>query len=239
MPETTTTRPVRDHRTQEERAIAERFPGDIANHHLTVLRDDGLYRHLRCAQLGNSFYWFEIVTWPGSLAFRGDMDCAPVFSRVPDMFQFFRGKGYGTINPGYWSEKLPDCGRSVKVHSKQVVRDRLDETLADYEQCFPALAASRERVVPLPGDAGRAPVLSPLMAPDEVRQLIADHEADDRLRFADGARELLADLERADIVSDTWEWDLTDWDWPFLWACHAIVWVIDQYDKARAEGSDA
>jgi hypothetical protein len=32
----------------------------------------------------------------------------------------------------------------------------------------------------------------------------------------------------------TLEWDLRDWDFWFLWCCHAIQWGIRQYDQARA-----
>lgn len=235
----TETASIRDHRTHEERAMAERFPADIAKHKLTVLREDGLYRHLRCAAPGSSFYWFEVVTWPGTLAIRGDFGEAYVFSRLDDMFAFFRsGRGEPRINPHYWSEKLPDCGRSVKVHSERVVRDRIDEALSEYEtEEYPELLAAYERE--------HAALLEPLSArglprpvaptePATLRELYADYETDDRLRFADGARQLLAEMEEAGVVSDTWEWDLTDWDWPFLWACHAIVWAIGQYDRAKA-----
>lgn len=33
--------------------------------------------------------------------------------------------------------------------------------------------------------------------------------------------------------ADSWEWDLRDWDWWFLWACHAIQWGVAQYEAAR------
>jgi hypothetical protein len=231
MPEPETTTIVRDYRTDEERRIAEQFPGDVAGHKLTVRHDDGLYRHLRCSNPGNSFYWFEIVTWPGSLAIRGDMGGGWIFSRIEDMFEFFRShRSHGSrINPGYWAEKLPDSGRSVRVHSEQVLRVRLDEALAEYERdVYPELEAAHRRAV---ADAGHAPVPRAPMTPDAVGELVADYAEDDRLRFEEGARELLAELERADVVGETWEWNLSDWDWPFLWACHAIVWAISEYDR--------
>lgn len=82
--------------------IAQRFEGDTSEHALTVIRDDGLYRHLRCQKPGTYIYGFDIVTWPGYLAYVGDMGDF-VFTRVRDMFEFFRGD---RINPDYWSEKL-------------------------------------------------------------------------------------------------------------------------------------
>ena len=34
--------------------------------------------------------------------------------------------------------------------------------------------------------------------------------------------------------TDVWEWEFKDYHWWFLWACHAIVWGIAQYDAAKA-----
>lgn len=59
--------------TSQMTEAAERFTKDVAGHVMTVLHDDGLYRHLRFVQPDRSGYWFEIVTWPGSLAVRGEM----------------------------------------------------------------------------------------------------------------------------------------------------------------------
>src|SRR5580692_6155935 len=92
--------------------VAECFQRDTANHEMTVLHDDGLYRHLRFMQVitdeltgkqsRSSFYWFDLVTWPGNLVINGDMETF-AFARSDDMFGFFRGD---RINPGYWAEKV-------------------------------------------------------------------------------------------------------------------------------------
>ena len=67
---------------------------NTANHTLDVLHDDGLYRHLRMST-DDSFIWsWEIITWPGRLAIRGDIGRELVFTRVPDMFDFFRDPNY-------------------------------------------------------------------------------------------------------------------------------------------------
>lgn len=77
---------------------------DTAHHRLEILRDDGVYRHLRMQQPGTSFYYYDIITWPGYLTVTGDMGTW-TFSRTRDMFRFF-GAWDGQINTGYWSEKL-------------------------------------------------------------------------------------------------------------------------------------
>lgn len=82
--------------------VFKQFQKDVKNHSLTVLRDEGVYRHLRFSD-GTSVYRFDIITWPGSLCISGDMGCQ-VFERVYDMFEFFDSKDL-KINPYYWSEK--------------------------------------------------------------------------------------------------------------------------------------
>ena len=84
----------------------EHFESATAEHTVTILRDDGLYRHLRCQKPGTWIYGFDIVTWPGYLAFVGDVGDF-VFSRTRDMFEFFRGQ---SPNPDYWGEKLRGPG---------------------------------------------------------------------------------------------------------------------------------
>lgn len=196
--------------------IAERFKRDTANHVMTVLHDDGLYRHLRFANPDSSFYWFEIVTWPNVLTIRGDVGTV-TFSRGADMFTFFRGRA---VNPSYWAEKTPDHGRSLREYSEDLLKAELSAALTDYEEDYPDLAASGPRP----------------KTPEEIRELIANYEADGSLAYEDGARELLAELEQAGVVSDTWEWDLSEWKWTFLWCCHAIVHAIAQYDAYKAAG---
>lgn len=72
----------------------ERFLQDVADHKMTVVMDNGVYRHLRFANSDSKLafnQWFDIVTWPGFLAYSGDMGCF-VFSRLKDMFEFFRAR---------------------------------------------------------------------------------------------------------------------------------------------------
>ncbi|WNP36206.1 hypothetical protein RN333_08395 [Enterobacter kobei] len=89
-----------------------RFLLDAAHHRLDVIRDDGVYRHLRMKDPGTSCYYYDIITWPGYLTVTGDMGTW-TFSRTHDMFRFFGG-WTGEINTGYWSEKLEaGAGRSA------------------------------------------------------------------------------------------------------------------------------
>lgn len=79
----------------------EIYQKDTKDHVLTIEQDAGVHRCILFKNPESSFYAFRIVTWPGHLAVSGDMGDF-VFSRVSDMFTFFRGD---TINPGYWAAK--------------------------------------------------------------------------------------------------------------------------------------
>lgn len=93
------------------------FEKDTAKHTMTVLRDDGLYRHLRFKSPASAIYHFDLVSWPGHLAITGDAGDF-LFARTADMFSFFEVAPQ--INPDYWSEKLvaPAGRRGVREFSR-------------------------------------------------------------------------------------------------------------------------
>ncbi|AIV37720.1 hypothetical protein NI25_32885 [Streptomyces sp. CCM_MD2014] len=67
------------------REARKRFAADREDATMTVLKDDGVYRHLRLHFPKASWGWCEIVTWPEMLILRGPYWS---FSRVEDMFDF-------------------------------------------------------------------------------------------------------------------------------------------------------
>ena len=77
------------------------FDKDIAEHKLTVIKEDGVYRHIRCQKPGTWICGFDVITWPGYLAYAGDMG-EFMFKRLNDMFNFFRGD---RIDLRYCAEK--------------------------------------------------------------------------------------------------------------------------------------
>lgn len=187
--------------------IAARFAHDTADHKMTVLHEDGLYRHLRFRKAQHNSYWFDLITWPGVLHFRGDVGGdSYTFTRLTDMFEFFRGKD--GINPHYWGEKLDGGRNSVKEYSEDAFRQVVCE-----------LFVSAVRYEDAPRGLGKA-----------VRAEILDRDLHDETE----ARTLLEQFEFKNFqFHETWEFSFTDWDWSFLWACHAIVWGIAQYDAAK------
>ncbi|MEZ0090061.1 hypothetical protein [Streptacidiphilus sp. EB129] len=189
--------------------IAARFASDTAKHELTVLHDEGLYRHLRFKQPDRgAFFWFDLITWPGCLTIRGDFGEGYTFARLTDMFEFFRGKG--GINAHYWSEKLDSGRSSAKEYSEALFRQLVTEHVVE------AIRYGRA-----PRGIGRAVQKDILGSFDLCDEAVA-RQALDEFEFK-GFR-----------FHDTWEWDFRDYRWQFLWACHAIVDGIRRYDAAKA-----
>ena len=192
--------------------IAQRFLADAAEHEMTVMHDDGIYRHLRFKAPGTGIYRFDIVTWPGYLSITGDV-AAFTFTRLEDMFEFFAA-GID-INPGYWAEKLVAVDAraykpGARVYSPSMFRrhvaDLVREHITDED---------------LTRDAAR-----------DLWQAVST-ELFDVSEYEETARPALNAFEHAGFTfSDTWEWDLRDWTWSYLWSCCAIRWGITQYQSA-------
>lgn len=182
----------------------KRFLADVGEHKLTVLHDEGLYRHLRFQKPGTGFYWFDLITWPGNLAFKGDMG-GFMFARITDMFEFFR---HPTINPDYWAEKLPDGRDSVRTYNIDLFKQQVKEHVAE-------AILNRET----PKGISKA-VLRELFEWGDIT-------------WEGGARSELEQFEHEGWrFGETWEWDFRDYTWQYLWACHAIRWGIARYDEA-------
>lgn len=193
--------------------IAERFARETADHTMTVLHDDGLYRHLAFRNPKRAWnYWFDLITAPGVLIFQGDGD-SYTFRRLDDMFEFFRGSTWnGAPNLGYWAEKLtiPGGQTGVMQYDQDLLAAHVKQSVTDYYdgQDIP------DGLV----DAVQDQVLDELVG-DET----TDHGTVDAFSFRVTSDERFR-------FTDTWEWTCRDYDWWFLWACQAIVWGIAQYD---------
>jgi hypothetical protein len=191
-----------------------RFADDTSAHRMTVLLDQGLYRHLRFADPSSNFSWFEIITVPGLLTINGDMGTF-TFAREKDMFPLFR-RADGGINAHYWGEKIiasvqPAKAYSAKVFAETVRQDaetQLDDAEIEGEARTAALAELQDDV---------------LAVADE-----GEHEA---CRALSGFSHELLDF------TDAWEHDFTEYSFRYLWNLHAIVHGIGEYtaQKVSAE----
>lgn len=192
--------------------------GYVEKHELKILHEDGLYRHLRFQTPGTSIGYFDIITWPGSLAISGDIGEGFIFKREEDMIPWFGpNKTPGHINPGYWSEKLTRGTREVReVFSDEKFKAYLDEQIEAF-----AKHSGYEL------DAVR----------DDV---IAEYESD-YTGTTERAYEFMQGLtyEGSAIAEDPSN-DIESWleyDHHFLLACHAILWGIKKYMKEKSVGA--
>lgn len=191
-----------------------------------VLRDDGLYRHLRFKRPTTSCCYFDLITWPGVLCFTGDMGTF-VFSRLPDMFEFFRTDrvegGELRINPGYWSEKLlsVDGGRNG-ASAMEFSVEKFTSVLTEYVNDWLA-----DRAVPdEDAEALRQAVK------EEVIDLIESEDESYSYRLGDEFRH---DVNGAEFhFQDLWDHNFRRFTHRFLWCCYALSWGIQQYDAAAS-----
>jgi len=204
----------------EPRRIQERFTEDTAAHELTIIREEGLYRHLRLQRPGTGACSFDIITWPGYLAFVGDMGDY-VFSRTDDMFGFFGADG---INPDYWREKVQAaCDDGVSEFSEDVYRERVeewrDEVIAGFADEYETTDED---------NAGKR---------DEFTSAVEDELLDMSDSISEeSAHARLNDFRFGDRIEcgDSWEWDLRRFTRRYIWALYAITWAIGEYRKAIA-----
>lgn len=184
--------------------VAERFLRDVANHQIEIIKDDGLYRHIRLAQPGTGVMRFDLITWPGHLCYTGDMGTF-VFSRTSDMFGFFRGS---RPNLSYWAEKVLalDKHGGISQYSADAFRAQIKEW---FEGCTYDWDENKKKAVWL-----------------EVEERVLS-AADDGEH---AAREAAAQLP---VFVDFWEADCTKYNFRYEWCCHAIPWAIAQYDKIK------
>lgn len=197
----------------------ERFAADIKTHEMTILRDDGVYRHLRFKRPDSSTYYFDLITWPGHLAMTGDMG-ANLFSRTNDMFEFFRTDrmhGSCDINPGYWAEKIQTDDRDahkewVVEKFNSIITNLLNEYLADCDLDEDDQKELREKVS------------DELFDPDD------EHQAVERLREW---RDDNFDIDLCDFPNDK------QFTYHYIWRCRAIAWAIKVYDTHKDEQAAA
>lgn len=189
-----------------------RFNNDVAEHEMTVLHDDGLYRHLQFRKPGTSMYWFDLHTAPGILTVRGDMGTY-VFARTEDMFDFFSHDVY--VNAGYWGEKL----QSISTRGyRELDEDKFTRfVLEDFWE--------------------RRTEYEPEVAREIWETLRSDVLGDYVDRSTEAAawgllHEFRAGTADAFRYDDPWGNDFTEYTYPYLWCCHAILAGIRDYREA-------
>lgn len=198
----------------------ERFLKDVSEHAMEIVRDDGVSRHVRFKKPGTYCMHFDLITWPGYLCYTGDMG-SYVFRRLEDMFEFFRtdrvhatpGKGLsGSINPGYWGEKLEAIDRmdGYEVFSLDAFKSNVKEHIARFCE---GLSEDEKR---------------PLMeeVEEQVLNVYDEYQAVEAIRG-------FYDPVHGNLFNDFFEYDCREYSYRFIWCCYAIAWGVAKYDEAK------
>lgn len=220
----------------------ERFERDIAEHQMRIIREDGVYRHIRFGQPGTRCMSFELITWPGNLCYTGDMGTY-VFERTTDMFEFFRRGDHNrySIDMRYWAEKVTagdksSCDNGILEFSADKAKKQAWEAVDQYIE---------QMLTPDENDEQEQQDLCKRAANDlraGVREML-DTADDNDVRFYDALNdfsfnqsdsEAWTELTLAPFeFSDVWEWDMRDYTHRFEWCCYALSWAMQTYDKAK------
>lgn len=194
----------------------ERFLKDVAEHKMTIMRDDGINRHVRFRKPNSSDMFFDLITWQGCLCYTGDMGTY-VFRRLDDMFVFFRSSHpcqspedrHLKINPSYWSEKLEAIDRcdGLKKYDADMVRQYFHDWMNDNNASEELRLAIQEEIINIADDGAQA-----------VHDAATDFEHEGDQPF-----------------QDFWEAEMEKYVHRFIWCCYAMAWGIQQYDNFKSE----
>lgn len=237
--------------------IAARFARETAGHEMTVLLDEGMYRHLRFANPEHgSIGAFELITWPYNLVAKTGWVFHFDINATEDMFDLFRRTALtGQINPGYWSEKVRAGRDEVEGFNEELLKEHIEDTVRQWvESDLDRRIANRagvEHAYKLPADVRK--VYAAEVDADwqdftrQLREAVHDHFFGDMAEFnveyeSEAYRALHEFSFRPEGVSDhelPWqfddftEWRLKDFTPGFLHSCFAIRRGIDLWDAAR------
>lgn len=187
----------------------ESFLRTVAKHEMHVDLDSGCFRHLRFERPGTYCEAFRITTWPGHLAFSGDMGTF-VFTRLKDMFDFFRARESTAealyVNFDYWAQK---CCAS----------DKTDGLMEFSPKAFKA-AVVREMREARPRRETR----------NEIRLVLeAAEDGESAAMYALYSFYTNDDFSLDDINIRSFQ----DYTGRFLFCCYAIAWAILKYDEFK------
>lgn len=223
------------------RDVRAKFTKDVAAHKMSVIRDDGIHRHLRFKRPDSGIYWFDLITWPGALCIDGDVGTW-VFRRLEDMFEFFRVNerdwsydrdGGPSINPGYWAEKVAAASKygegatefSVDIF-REHVKEAFDEWVENNEPHQDAGPAERE-----------AFAVTKLKLWVELEEQVIEVAMDrDEIWAHEAATAFRSEVIDGFKLDDAWEWRCQEFTFHYLWCCYAIAWGIKFYDQAKTVG---
>lgn len=217
------------------------FLRDVKDHAMTIIRDDGVNRHIRFSRPGTVCYHFDLITWPGYICYTGDMGTY-VFKRMTDMFEFFRqdraynesvGRAF-SINLGYWTEKLVAidgnrCGGKVKEFDAEIFTRAINEYRVQWMRDAKESGSLNKKGRRALWEAVDDEVLSNLDDGGDMAQHAAHNFNYDPV--------FNSKRKYGWSFHDLFESDFTEYTHSIVWCCYALAWGIEQYDMARSKVS--
>lgn len=204
------------------------FLQHVKEHQVKIIREDGVYRHIRFKAPGTGNQLFDLTTWPGYLCFSGDMGTY-VFQRADDMFQFFRNSnGELSINPDYWGEKLEcvDGQSGFKKFSAEIFREWVEDHFKTYQ---------------LDNNELGEEIVSRIQA--EIDTYIIselDDDFDQESRACRAVQEFVSDEEPSFTFQDFFDGGSpNEYTYRYIWCLYAIVWGISKYDEVKSSLREA
>jgi hypothetical protein len=219
----------------KDKCTEEIFLRDVKDHVLTVIRDDGLSRHLQFKDPKSTDMFFDIITWRGELCFTGDMGTF-TFRRTDDMLRFFRSSTELTgplyINKNYWAEKCTAADKcdGLEQYSEDKAREVIDDWVRNQIEDYGGGYERDTEEGPEFAKALRNAVQSDIYDVAEI-----EFEFSLRRTVEDFSFEWEGHTYR---ITDFWESYLTEYSYRFVWCCYAMAWGIRAYDKAKGEGKE-
>lgn len=195
---------VGNYAKEREAMVVKRIVNDPAHHVVTVKQADGLYRHWRCQKPGSWNMGFDVVTWPGSLCFTGDMGDY-LFQRTADMVNFMRS---ACMSYSYAAEKC-------------VAHDgRLEEWCSElFDEELEWLQQQAKEAADEYGEPERVENCAEKI--EEIRQAYSIYETE-----ADAMKALY----ESGLVDGCDMPRCKTYTWHFLWCLHALKWFFAKID---------
>jgi hypothetical protein len=195
--------------TRNEKRVKESIAKDLAQHVITARHVHGLYRHYRCQKPGSWNMAFDVVTWPGSLCYTGDMGDY-LFQRTDDMIAFMRGS---CMSYSYAAEKCVAHDGRLMEWSEEAFKQTLADRLKEGEEGDGNFTVVRN---------GERVMESIANAIEEIKDAYSNYGSPH-------------DAEKAMYESGLWD-DMPrckEYTVHFLWCLHALQWFCANVEKAE------
>lgn len=193
----------------------ERFLKNVKYHAMSVLLDTENYRHIKFRNPKHGFYAFSINTWPGHLAFSGDMGTF-VFSRGMDLF---RGVGGGL---DYISEKVVAADSNGRETEGVIKFDHATALESAKRMVIENLKSKRDEI----GKEKRRKIYDEIMGSLEAK---CDCEHEWFTAVSDAC-------DAAGLTTEYWETGYQDYmvfTGRFRWCVEALQWAVKKYDESK------